>query len=94
MEQVTVTVIGGGRIVYDRVTARIQVNTPKSWGGSFRAAKGTPLVTSGPPPHRAVFSLLTVDKRGGDIIITRADEQTREVHFEGDGPFGLLPKAV
>jgi hypothetical protein len=94
VEQVIVTVHDGTRALYERVTAWLHVNTPKNWRGHFIAAQGVPLVTSGLEPHLAEFVLATVDGRGGKIIITHADTQTREVRFEGAGTFGVFPKAV
>jgi hypothetical protein len=91
MEKVTVTVYGGEEIMYDQVPAWIQVNTPKSWGGHLLAAEDHHLfITSGDGPGRVPFSLRTVDGRSGQIFITLANTETHEVHFEGNGPFGLL----
>jgi hypothetical protein len=91
MEQVTVTVYADREVVYDQVTAWIQVNHPISWGGHLIAAEGHELYsTSGLGLGRLPFSLRTVDGRGGVIFITSANTQTREVHFVGSGPLGLV----
>jgi hypothetical protein len=88
MEQVTVTIYSGRTAVYKQVTAWIQVDNPMSWGGHLIAAEGHEFfVTSG--PGRVLFLLRTVDGRRGKILITRANTLTREVYFEGSGPFSL-----
>ena len=90
MEQITVTIYGGGQAVYDQVTAWIHVDNAMSWSGHLLAAEGHQhFMTSGlGRPVR--FALRTGDGRGGEIVITSVNPQTREVHFEGSGPFGLL----
>ena len=90
MEQVTVTIYSEGEVVYDQVTAWIQVDNPMSWDGYVRADDPQPLLMTRGIGCPARFSLRTVDGHGGEIVITSANTQTREVHFEGDGPFGFL----
>jgi hypothetical protein len=89
----TVTISRGGVAVYDQVTAWIQVDKPRSWGGHLRAAEGHEFfVTSG--CGRVLFRLKTVDGRGGQILITSVNTQTREVSFTGQGSFGPLRETV
>ena len=90
MEQVIVKIYGRGENpVYEQATAWIQVNSLMGWSGYLIAAENHELsMSSG--RARAPFMLRTVDGRGGEIVITSANIVTREVYFEGSGPFGFL----
>jgi hypothetical protein len=90
MEQVTVNISGGGKTVYARVTAWIRVDNPMSWGGHLIATEGHQFFITGGIARPIRYSLRTVDGRGGQIVIVSVHTQTRKVHFEGSGPFGLL----
>jgi hypothetical protein len=90
MEQVIVTVYSGGVAVHKQVPAWLQVDNPMSWRGHLIAEEDhRDFMTSELGPHRLSFSLKTVDGRSGQIFIISANPQTREVYFEGSGPFSL-----
>jgi hypothetical protein len=91
MEQVIVTVYSGGVAVHQLVPAWLQVDTPMSWSGHLIAEEGhRDFRPSEMGPHRFSFSLKTMDGRSGQIFIISANPRTREVYFEGSGPFSLL----